>query len=66
MGITGRKTLGEEDSIPHGREVMMRGGSCDGSRKVMECDVATGFDNPPSTEWTWYPDKVTFGVTGIT
>jgi hypothetical protein len=44
---------------------MMRGGSCDGRREIVEGDVSTCFDNPPSTEWTRDPDEVSFGIAGI-
>jgi hypothetical protein len=61
-----RETLGEKDIIPHRGEVMMGGGGDNLRRQVVENNVSTDFDHPPSSKGTRYPDEVSFGILGIT
>jgi hypothetical protein len=61
-----RKALGKKDVIPHRGEVMMGGWGNSLGREIVEGNVSTDFDNPPSSERTWYPDEISSRVLGVT
>jgi hypothetical protein len=43
----------------------MGSGSGDRRGEIVECDITTCFDDPPSSEWTQYPNEISSCVAGV-